>query len=153
MGERFWVKFYVGGECSEEDRERLMEAIDAEAPENTPEWGEHLSAEFPEVNYAELYDLETFCRECGLSWDKVIESKAGYDSVIWWWRPGMEEARHCPAHDGQPTVCVSDLEDMLDSQPSVEDIKEWLETMTPPALPPFTITGEPSNDPETNPAA
>lgn len=141
MSEPFWLTLTVGGDLTNDTDQELLDLIDAEGPETEPEIDEdtgHLTVQIPDVNYANLKTVEAFCRNNHLSFNKFVDGKSGFDSAIYWWRPGMAKLGYCTANnDGEPVIRISDIYEALVTSPDA--ITELLEKTEPPELPRYRI--------------
>ena len=143
MSEPFWLTLTVGGDLTNDTDQELLDLIEEQGPETEPEIDEetgHLTVQIPDVNYANLETVEAFCRKNHLSFNKWVDGKAGFDSIIAYWRPGMEYPGACTANnDGQPVIRISDVWEALVTAPDHSAITDLLEKTEPPDLPRYRI--------------
>ena len=107
MSERYAANIRIGGEIRHSRLPKLLEAIRTASISH--EWGEppfepksaeelatairdgHLFLCDDQTRYGEFPELETTCRELGLSYTRWCEGYCEYDAEVIDWRPGMNE--------------------------------------------------------------
>lgn len=107
MSERYAASIKIGGEIRQGHLATLLDAITKASI--CHEWGEppfepksaedlvaairedHLFLCDDQTRYGEFPELETACRELGLSYTRWCEGYCEYDAEVVDWRPGMNE--------------------------------------------------------------
>lgn len=83
-----------------------------------------------------LEDLETFCRENGLSYRRSYDPDHGDSGMVCWWSPGMSGPTEREADaDGEPFVFVREIVEIIDSvhtpKATVAAIRDLAKRATP----------------------
>lgn len=90
--------------------------------------------------------LEQFCQRNGLHFVATADAKYEHDGEVRWWSPGMSEPRSTVGtQEGTPMVACSSVAELLEAgsaEEKVQAIRELLERVMPPKLPPLVIKDE-----------
>lgn len=161
MSERYAASIRIGGEIKNTDLPALLDAITkacvchswGETPFE-PKSGEDLMAVVrdghlflcdDQTRYGEFPELETACRELGLSYSRWCEGYCEYDAEVVDWRPGMSEPLcRNGSNSGDTTFVPADeVRKALAHLQSnhIGRARELLRKLCPdiPELPPFMI--------------
>ncbi len=161
MSERYAASIKIGGPVAGHDLAVLMKAITQASVCHS--WGEppfepksaeevvsairdgHLFLCDDQSRYGEFPELETTCRELGLSYTRWCEGYCEYDAEVVDWRPGMNEpACRTGSNSGDATFVPADeVRKALKHLESnhIGRARELLRKLCPdiPDLPPFRI--------------
>lgn len=161
MSERYAASIKIGGQIRQRDLPALLEAITQASVGHN--WGEppfepksaqdlaaaardgHLFLCDDQTRYGEFPELETACRELGLSYTRWCEGYCEYDAEVVDWRPGMNEPR-CRAGSNSGSATFVPADEVRKALKHLESnhfgrARELLRKLCPdiPDLPPFTI--------------
>ncbi len=161
MSERYAANITIGGQIKRSDLAVLLEAISKASvchewgdPPFEPKSAEELAAAVREdhlflcddqTHYGEFPELETTCRELGLSFTRWCEGYCEYDAEVVDWRPGMTEPLcRTGSNSGDATFVPADeVRKALKHLESnhIGRARELLRKLCPdiPDLPPLTI--------------
>ena len=161
MSERYAASIRIGGEIKQPDLARLLDAITKASvfchwgePPFEPKSAEELAVAVrdghlflcdEQTRDGEFPELETACRELGLSYTRWSEGFCSYDAEVVEWRPCMNEpAAFVGSNAGDATFVPADeVRKALKHLESnhIGRARELLRKLCPdiPKLPPFTI--------------
>lgn len=139
MSDRFWASITIGGELGAADVREFVEHLQYEFGEVDEEkvtddasarrWLEEKISEIErkiqdrrylyfddsEASYGMFEELEQWCRDHGLSYDRQSEHYGEYDPEYVWWRPGMTEPlSQATLESGEVVIRENDLKGVLE---------------------------------------
>ena len=109
--------------------------------------GGHLFLCKDEASYGAMEELEDFCREHGLPFNRSSDAKYEYDGETIMFRPGLEDRLFNSTQDGHLLVSAEALEQALaaagdgNATAAAEELREVMGRNVPP-LPPFRIVDD-----------
>jgi len=93
-----------------------------------------------QASYGHFEDLETVCRELGLTYAVHSEAEAEYDASYTWWRPGMDRPVACyAANNGTVLLDAEAVTQALAAEQPLDALRALLARELPPDVPPLTL--------------
>lgn len=123
MGDRTYTDIEFTGDMSEEQAAELVELLEAQGCDSCQYDRNDLlealkagdSFYDTECNYAQMEDIEEWCRDNEIGYRKSWEAGGDYGPGLELWKPGMQQAEQCPSLEGGPAVDLDDLVKARDS--------------------------------------